>query len=176
MLKKILRYIFIGIATFTAIGFFLPGKTHVERQMTITAPNSVVFNQINELKNWAAWSPWQDLDPNAQWTYAPQTAGIGAWYSWAGNNKVGSGKMTILDSDSTKNLHCKMEFGGAADSFADFKLTPKDSTNTLVVWAFDTDHGINPFARWFGLGFDGFIGNDYQKGLLKLKAVCENIK
>jgi hypothetical protein len=175
MLKKVLRYLFIAVAAFAGIGLLLPGKTHIERQTTIAAPNRLVFDQINELQNWKAWSPWYALDPNAKWVFStPSTAGIGAWYTWEGDRKtVGSGKMTILDADSTKMLHCKMEFGGSADSFADFKFTPKDSTATTLIWTFDTDHGLNPFARWFGLGFEKFIGPDYEKGLANLKTICE---
>jgi carbon monoxide dehydrogenase subunit G len=177
MLKKILRYLFIAVAAFAGIGLLLPGKSHVERQIEIAAPSAIVFGQINELKNWAAWSPWQQLDPNAKWVFSsPSTAGVGAWYTWEGNKAVGSGKMTILDTDSTKMLHCKMEFGGAGDSFADFKLTPKDSTATQIVWTLDTDLGINPMARWFGLGFEKFIGPDYERGLANLKTVCEKLK
>ena len=110
MLKKILRYLFIAVATFAGIGLLLPGKSHVERQTTIEAPATVVFDQINELKNWVNWSPWYQLDPKATWVYsAPSTAGVGAWYTWEGDKKtVGSGKMTILEADSLKKLHCKM--------------------------------------------------------------------
>jgi hypothetical protein len=178
MLKKILRYIGIALAAFAGIGLLLPGKAHVERQTTVAAPVALVFDQINELKNWVNWSPWYQLDPSARWNYSsPSTAGIGAWYTWEGDRKtVGSGKMTILDADSTKMLHCKMEFSGSADSFADFKLTAKDSTSTTVVWTFDTDHGMNPIARWFGLGMEKFIGPDYTQGLANLKKVCEKPK
>lgn len=178
MLKKILRYLFIAVAIFLSVGLLLPGKSHVERQITIAAPTTAVFEQVNELKNWVNWSPWHQLDPNAKWVYsAPSTAGIGAWYTWEGDrNTVGSGKMTILDADSAKMLHFKMEFGGSADSFADFKLTGKDSTSTTIIWTFDTDHGLNPVARWFGLGFEKFIGPDYEKGLVNLKSVCEKPK
>jgi hypothetical protein len=178
MLKKILRYLLIAVGLFSAIGLLLPGKSHIERQTTIAAPVTTVFGQVNELKNWASWSPWQKLDPNAKWVYStPSTAGVGAWYTWEGDKKtVGSGKMTILDADSTKMLHCKMEFRGEADSFADFKFTAKDSTATTIVWSLDTDLGINPLSRWFGLAMDTFIGPDYEKGLASLKSVCEKVK
>jgi carbon monoxide dehydrogenase subunit G len=178
MLNKILRYLFIAVAAFIGIGLLLPGKSHVERQIEIAASAPAVFDQVNELKNWANWSPWHQLDPNAKWVYsAPSAAGIGAWYTWEGDKKtVGSGKMTILDAEPTKMLHCKMEFRGEGDSFADFKLTPKDSVSTKVTWTFDAEHGLNPLARWFGLGFDSFIGPDYEKGLANLKKVCEKPK
>jgi Polyketide cyclase / dehydrase and lipid transport len=178
MLKKVLRYLFIAIATFMGIGLLLPGKSHVERQIDIAAPSATIYAQINELKNWVNWSPWHKMDPNAKWMYsAPSTAGIGAWYTWEGDKKtVGSGKMTILDADSLKMMHCKMEFQGEADSFADFKLTAKDSTATSIVWTLDTDLGFNPMTRWFGLAMNTFVGPDYEKGLANLKTVCEQEK
>ena len=177
MLIKILRWILIIVVAFIAIGFLLPGTSHVERQININASTPVVYDQINELKNWENWSPWAKLDPNVKWTYSePTTSGTGAYYMWVGNDKVGEGKLTILEAKPNEMLHCKMEFKGQGDAFSDFKLTAKDSTATKVVWSFDSDNGLNPIARWFGLAMNSFIGPDYEKGLANLKAVSESKK
>ncbi len=174
MLKKILRGLFIIVAAFLGIGLLLPGNTHIERSVDISAPAPAVFDHINELKNWEKWSPWMEYDPNMKITYSqPSTAGIGANYAWIGNDKVGEGKMTILEAKPNELLHCKMAFKGAGDSFADFKFTVKDSTATKVVWTFDKDNGMNPLARWVGIGMNSFLGPDYEKGLANLKKVCE---
>jgi hypothetical protein len=178
MLRKILRYLLIAVALLMGIGLLLPGKTHFERQIDIAAPANVVYNQVNELKNWPAWSPWYALDPTAKMVYSsPASAGLGAWYTWDGDKKtVGSGKLTILEADSSKLVRCKMNFGDNSESFADFKLTATDSTSTKVTWSFDTDHGFNPPARWFGLVLEKFLSPDFEKGLAKLKTVCETGK
>lgn len=178
MLRKILRYLLIAFALLMGIGLLLPGKTHFERQMGIAAPANVVYQQIHELKNWPNWSYWYALDPTAKMVYSsPASAGLGAWYTWDGDKKtVGSGKLTILEADSAKLLRCKMNFGDNSASFADFKLTATDTTSTKVVWTFDTDHGLNPLARWFGLMMEGFLSPDFEKGLAKLKTVCETAK
>ena len=177
MLGKISRWILIIVVAFVGIGFLLPGTSHVERQIDIAAPAPLVYEQINELKNWENWSPWAKLDPNVKWTYSePTTAGTGAYYTWVGNDKVGEGKLTILDAKPNELLHCKMEFKGQGDAMADFKLTAKDCTSTNVVWSFDSDNGMNPIARWFGLAMNSFIGPDYEKGLENLKAQCEGKK
>lgn len=42
-----------------------------------------------------------------------------------------------------------------------------------ATWGFDTDLGMNPIARYFGLVMDSMLGADYEKGLAKLKQVCE---
>ena len=174
MLGKLIRWILIAVVGFLGIGFFLPGTSHVERTTDIAAPAHLVYDQINELRNWENWSPWAKLDPNVKWVYSsPSSAGVGAYYTWVGNDKVGEGKMTILDTQPNESARCRMEFKGQGDAFSDFKLTAKDSTATKVVWSFDSEHGLNPVARWFGLAMNSFIGPDYEKGLVNLKAVCE---
>ncbi|MBL7817441.1 MAG: SRPBCC family protein [Saprospiraceae bacterium] len=177
MLGKILRWLLIIVVGFLGIGLLLPGTSHVERQIDIASPAPLVYDQVNELKNWVNWSPWAKLDPNVKWVYSePSSAGLGAYYTWVGNDKVGEGKLTIIDAKPTELLKTKMEFKGQGDAMADFKFTAKDSTATKVVWSFDSDHGMNPFARWFGLAMNSFIGPDYEKGLANLKAHCESKK
>ena len=178
MLRKILRYLLIAFALLMGIGFLLPGKLHFERQTDIAASADVVYKQVNELKNWPNWSPWYALDPTAKLVYStPASAGLGAWYAWDGDKKtVGSGKLTILEADSLKLVRCKMNFGDNSASFADFKFSATDSTSTKVVWTFDTDHGMNPVARWFGLVLEKFLSPDFEKGLTNLKTVCETAK
>jgi effector-binding domain-containing protein len=39
----------------------------------------------------------------------------------------------------------------------------------------DVDLGMNPISRWFGLGFDGMIGRDFDKGLGLLKKFAESL-
>lgn len=175
MLKKILRFVLILAIVVIGGGFLMPGTSHVERQTDINAPAAVVFDQLNELKNWNNWSPWAKLDPNVKMTYSqPSSAGIGAFYTWASQqSNVGEGKMTILDAKPNELLHYRMDFKGANEAFADFRLTAKDSTSTHLVWTFDTDHGLNPISRWFGLMFEKLIAPDYEKGLATLKANLE---
>jgi len=43
----------------------------------------------------------------------------------------------------------------------------------LLEWNFRTDLGMNPIARWMGLGMEGWVGGDYEKGLATLKAQIE---
>ncbi len=178
MLSKILRGLLMAVISLVGIGLLLPGVTHFERTIDIASPASTVYDQINELKNWEQWSAWAKIDPNTQWTYSqPSSAGIGAYYTWVGNKDVGEGKITIVDAKPNENVHCKMEFKGGGDAMADFKLVGKDSTSTKITWAFDSDHGMNPMARWFGLAMNKFlVGPDYEKGLANLKALCETKK
>jgi hypothetical protein len=48
-----------------------------------------------------------------------------------------------------------------------------EGDGSRVTWAFDTDLGMNPMARYMGLAFERFIGPDYERGLAKLKQLAE---
>lgn len=171
---KILKWIGILIAVIAIGGFFMPGTTHVERSIDINAPAANVFQQITEFKNWVNWSPWYKMDPNMSIKYSEPSSGIGASYTWASEKKeLGKGKITLLDEKANEKVHLKLAYDGRSESFIDFKLMPKDSTATKVMWTMDMDNGLNPFSRWMGLMMDTFLGPDFEKGLANMKAYCE---
>jgi hypothetical protein len=74
-----------------------PDRFHIERSATINAPSATILPHINDFHRWAAWSPFEKMDPQLRRSYAGPAAGIGAAYSWVGNNKVGEGSMKITE-------------------------------------------------------------------------------
>jgi hypothetical protein len=172
---RILKRIIIFLVLLVAIGFFLPGTTHVERSINVNAPAEKVFENVNDLRKWNAWSPWSKIDPNTKWTYSePSASGTGAWYSWVSDNRsVGKGKMTITESKPNEFVKYNLEFEGMGSSKPSFKLVPKDSLNTQVTWVMDSDNGWNPISRWFGVFMDKMLGPDFEKGLAGLKSLSE---
>jgi hypothetical protein len=90
MLVKIvaaLAVIVIGFAAFVATR---PSQYRVARTVTMAAPASTVFAQVN-------WNPWAKIDPTMKQTYEGAPAGPGVVYTWAGNKEVGEGRMTVTD-------------------------------------------------------------------------------
>ena len=75
-----------------------------QRSITIAAPAAAVYEQVADFRKWAAWSPWEKLDPAMEKTYGSNT------YAWKGNDKVGQGQMTILASQPPSSLSIKLEF------------------------------------------------------------------
>jgi hypothetical protein len=98
MLKKIVIALIVIIAAFLVIVAIQPSEFRVERTTTIAAPAEAVFAQVNDLHKWDAWSPWAKLDPAAKVTFDGSDAGQGAAMSWSGTDKVGEGKMTIVEN------------------------------------------------------------------------------
>src|SRR4051794_14472924 len=74
-----------------------PAAFRVSRSATVSAAPSAVFDEVNDLPRWEAWSPWAKIDPACKMTYDGAPTGVGAIVSWSGNNKVGEGRMTITD-------------------------------------------------------------------------------
>lgn len=110
MLKKILIAAVILIAGFAVVVALQPSQFHVERTTTIAAPPAAVFAHVDDLHKWEAWSPWAKLDRAAKIGYEGAPAGKDAAFTWAGNDKVGEGRMTIVESRPAELVDVKVDF------------------------------------------------------------------
>jgi hypothetical protein len=151
-----------------------PSDFRVTRTGRMAAPAGVVFENVNDLHKWEAWSPWAKIDPNSTSTYSGPAHGPGASMEWSGNNKVGAGRMTITDSRASDVVHLKLEF------FRPFKATnaaeftfKSEGNQTVVAW---TMSGKNNFmGKAFGLlmNCDKMVGGEFEKGLASLNSVTQ---
>ncbi len=175
LLKKIGLGLLALLVLLALISFLLPKQIHVERTALIQAPDSVLFAQVNTMKNWSNWSPWHQIDPqHTQYTFGDKPAGEGAWYSWTStNSSVGSGKLTVTKSVPSETIEAALDFGdqGTAKSAYYFK---SEGNATRVTFTMDSDMSQPPvIGPYFGLLMDGWIGNDYEKGLENLAKVAK---
>jgi polyketide cyclase/dehydrase/lipid transport protein len=174
MLMIILISLAVIIGLFLIIVATRPADFRVTRSIGIAAPVEVVFPQVNSLRQWEAWNPWGKLDPNMRLTYAGPPAGVGASYAWAGNNKVGEGRNTIVESKPGERVRFRLEFFKPmkAVNAAEFTFT-NEGAETTVTW---TMTGKNNFAgKLFGfiVDCDKMIGGQFEKGLADMKSVAE---
>ncbi len=58
ILKRTLFVVGAILVLMAVVGLFLPSHARVERSTVIKAPAEQVFPHVNDLKQWAAWSPW----------------------------------------------------------------------------------------------------------------------
>src|SRR4051812_43274315 len=114
MFKKILfgtiAVLALIVVAFVAVVAMQPAEFRIERSATISAPASAVFAKVNDFHQWPTWSAWDKVDPGMKRTFEGSPAGEGATYSWAGNNDVGEGKMTIVESRPDELVRIKLEF------------------------------------------------------------------
>ena len=174
MLKKILLGIAVVVVLFVIIVALQPAEFHVARSATFAAPAEVVFAQVNDFHKWEAWSPWEKIDPNIKKEFSGAAAGTGAVYSWAGNNDVGEGRMTITDSRPGDLIKIKLEFVKpfTATNATDFIFTPQGN-QTNVKWTMSGENNFVAKAFSMFMNMDKMIGSDFEKGLAQMKTVSE---
>jgi hypothetical protein len=162
-----------GLSIFVATR---PDTYHVERTLKIDAPADVVFAQLDDLHAWAAWSPWDKLDPAMTKAFEGPQRGVGASYSWQGNDKVGKGKMTVVESQAPSFVAYRLEF---IEPFADvsqttMRITPGAREPAVsVTWAMDGKKNFVSKLFCLFVNMDQEIGGDFDKGLAQLKTVTE---
>lgn len=172
ILKLIGIVILVLVVLFFGIAMFLPSEVHVERSLVIPASSEVVFDQINDLRNWKNWSPWHQMDPDMKITYEGFLKGEGASYQWE-SPKVGNGTLTITESLPHRYIGTEMDFMEEGTATAYHRFEPVEG-GTQVTWAFETDMGTNPVDKYIGLMMDSMIGADFEKGLNNLKTYVQN--
>lgn len=174
MLKKILIGIAVVILVFLIIVAMQPADYQVTRSTTVATPPDLVFLHVNELKKWAAWNPWEKLDPNMKLTYDGPASGAGASYSWVGNSDVGEGRMTITDSRLNESVKTKLEFFKPMVGVSDAEFTFKPQGNqTEVTWAMTGKNNFIAKAFCMFMDMDKMIGGQFEKGLADLKSMAE---
>src|SRR6187399_2661879 len=112
--KRILLKLFVvfvaAIGVLCVVIASRPADFKYARSATFKATPAAVFEQVNDFHNWDKWSPWAKMDPNAKGTYDGPPAGKDAKFSWDGNNDVGAGSMTILESKPDDVVRIKLSF------------------------------------------------------------------
>jgi effector-binding domain-containing protein/uncharacterized protein YndB with AHSA1/START domain len=172
MVRKIAIGFGALIVLLIGVAFVLPSTVHVERSAVIKASPEEVFSIVNDLTRFNEWSAWSEQDPDMKQTLDGPPTGVGAKMSWT-SHKLGNGSQMIVESEPFKHIKTKLDFGGSGPSFATFTLDPVEG-GTRIVWALDTEVGMNPVGRYFGLVMDSLVGKDYERGLVKLKALVES--
>ena len=146
----------------------------VERATSIDAAPSEVFEHLSDFHQWGDWSPWDELDPDMTKSYTGDAGQVGAGYHWTGNRKVGEGRMTTTSMDPPKQLDIKLEFVKPfkSESETTFLVEPQgDGSN--VIWRMTGNHTWMTKIMGIFRSMDSMVGPDFEKGLAKLKTVCE---
>jgi hypothetical protein len=171
MISKILIGLAAIILIFVVVVAIRPDNFKVERKAAIPAPAVVVFAQVNDMHKWQSWSPWAKMDPNAKISFEGPEAGVGAAFSWAGNDKIGEGKMTILESHPNDLVRFKLEFikpfAGTSETL--FTFQPKDG-QTEVTWTMTGKNNFLSKAISLFMDCDKMVGPQFEEGLANLKA------
>ena len=173
MLPILLALAFVALLLFIAVAG-QPDDFVFLRRTKMAAPPERIFPRVNELRQWEPWNPWGKLDPNCRMTYDGPAAGVGASYSWAGNNKVGAGRSTIIESRPDELVRLRLDFlkPMVATNTAEFTFQPEGG-QTLVTWAMAGKNSTR--GKIFGLfvNCEKMCGRQFEQGLAQMKSLVE---
>ena len=178
---KYLKYILfllliaiIGAAIYIAVQ---PNEFSVTRVRTIKAPASIIYNNVNDFKNWEAWSSWVEKDPNTVITLPENTSGIGGSYSW--EDKDGIGTMKTIETVANESIKQQMQFADFPPSDVHWSFKPNEDGSTEVTWniaGYNLPFKFKMFSVLMG-GMEKQIGPHFEHGLEKLDGiVTESMK
>jgi hypothetical protein len=161
------------IAGFAGFIATRPGRFTIQRSAEIGAPPATVYALISSFRNWVHWSPWEKLDPNLQREYSGPDAGVRAGYHWVGNQQVGEGRMTILETRPDEEIVIRLEFikPFSTTNQTTFRLAP-DAGRTRVDWIMEGQHNFMGKAFSLMMNMDKMVGKDFEQGLANLDAAA----
>lgn len=140
-------------------------KYTVIKKVTINAALETVFNNIADLRNWQTWSPWNCLDPESEITSNTDSMSWNGQFTGAGSMHITEQQNNIINID----LNFIKPFKSQAKVI--FTLTKHSDKVTDVSWQMDSK--LPFFMCFFKKLFEVMIGRDFNRGLTRLKYLCE---
>jgi effector-binding domain-containing protein len=167
---KILKYLFLLLLlSFVATNIFVAtqkGNFTVERSKVINSPKAVVYNYVNDFRNFEDFESWAVEDPTIKMVFPAKTSGNGASFSWSGDD--GQGRAITLQTKDGVSIHQKMSYDG---NEADVNWTFKDtlSGKTKVTWkAKGTMSFLFKIYTTLNGGSNNIIGTISEKSLANI--------
>lgn len=177
---KTFKYIFLVILLLIVIAAVylatLSGTYDVKRSKTIKAEPAVVFNEINDFKNWKDWGPWYEQDSTIVPIYETNTIGEGAGYSWT-SKKDGGGSMETIAVEKPNKIdqvvYFKTPFGEMKSNI--FWILEKVEEGTNVTWQMKGE--LDFFYRFMTKGIEKQMAPMLERGLeLLAKNIEDELK
>lgn len=170
---KILKYLFflllilvIGLSIYVAIQ---PSSYSITRTRTIHANPPVVFNYVEDLKNWQDWIYWTAGNTGTKITFGETTKGIGANFRW--NNDKIKGKLETTALTPHTHIDQELLYGEHEPAHISWIFKPEDN-NTKVTWK--TEGPLNFISKayilWKG-SLSGRVGPQLERSLEKLDSL-----
>lgn len=158
-----------AIVVIAAAPFALPASKTVERTAIIDAAPDAIFPLLTSTQGFQSFNPYLDADPTLSITPQGPAEGLGAAFAFEG--KDGSGVQTIIAMQTNQSVTMQIDLGSMGQPVQTFTLEPTDA-GTRVVWSVESQFGMNPIGRVFGMFMDGMLGPTYERGLDNLSRVA----
>ncbi|SDW49738.1 effector-binding domain-containing protein [Lutibacter oricola] len=150
---KALKYLLLLILVLIIGGSIyiatLNGNYDVKRSRTMKIPAEVIYNNVNDYKNWQHWGPWYEMDSTIVASYPAKTSGVDASYTWTG--KDGAGSMKTLSLIPNKQLIQELQFSQGSPSEITWNIE-YTNTGNKVTWGMKGENSFSEKAFWLTQG------------------------
>ena len=164
-LKNIFLLLLLIIVVLAIYLATLEGDYDISRSRTIDADPLVVFNELNDFKNWKEWGPWYEQDSTIRVHYDDKTVGEGGGYSWT-SDVEGGGRMKSISTKKPEFLKQELVFEtpfGDMSSEVYWLLKASDDGGTILTWGISGE--LPFFSRFMASGMEDQLGPMEERGL-----------
>ncbi len=176
VLSLILLILVLLIAVPLISAFFVDNKIQVERNISIERQVDEVFNYLKYVQNHDNFTKWNTLDPDMKKSYTGIDGTVGFVYAWEGNEDAGKGEQEIISIEEGHRIDHELRFQEPFEATAKAWMVTKPTGDNLteVTWGMESSmpYPINLLLLF--IDFDQSLGEDYEQGLNKLKAILES--
>ncbi|WP_165793561.1 SRPBCC family protein [Hyphococcus luteus] len=159
-----------------ALGYVLPDRAHVERDVVIDAPPEKIFALISDLKSWKEWAPLSSIAPQAD----DHLNGAGQAFEIQSAHLLPARfTQEIVAAAEPARLVTRTRLAGLGETDSAFTLLPDEDGAVRVVWSLDSnlrDHApflLKPFWTYASYFAEPALGPASERSLAKLKRVAE---
>jgi len=169
----ILAVLALSLALIIIAGHYLPQQFKLNDNIDVGAPPSYLYEEINDLERWPAWSYW--LGNDTQVTYGELRTGINAYCKWKSGDDVGA--VTILLNRGDEMVRARLDFPDSVSATCEFlieadSLDPSQTHLTMRVELSGDENGV--WARWKRFLIATRFGAAFDHTLRGLKRIAES--
>lgn len=152
------------------------GNFEISESHNIEASPEVIFNFLNDYKNWAHFGTWNE-DETLKMSFPQVTSGVGASYSWKSENS-GQGAIETLALESHEKIVQKMVFNGSLQDDGHkvvWNLEPHEN-GTLVTWSMTGTWSLTEkiIFTFNNIDMENRLSEMFSKNLKSLEKAIQN--
>ncbi|WKK65475.1 SRPBCC family protein [Lutimonas zeaxanthinifaciens] len=164
IVKNIILLVLIVFVIASVYLATLDGSYDVSRTRRIKADPEVVFNDLNDYRNWKDWGPWYEQDSTILVQYADNTIGEGGAYTWTSDIE-GGGSIKTVEINKPDQIKQEIIF---ETPFGDMKSDiywnlKKVESDTELTWGMKGE--LPFFSRFMASGMEDQLGPMQERGL-----------
>ncbi|WP_300062615.1 SRPBCC family protein [uncultured Roseobacter sp.] len=154
-----------GLIALSAATLALPRHVSVERSAVLQATPEAVLALAASNGGYQTFNPYKTRDPELKIELFGPEAGVGSGFHFDG--KEGKGQQTVAGvTDDT--VRYAIDLGAMGQPKQAIHAVPSE-TGTQVTWRIESDMGVNPAFRVFGLFMERMMGPTLELGLENLR-------